>query len=144
MSTPRTNTLLENLPQKHATRMLRMTRHARDLEIEVERLTTEITQLKAILADPNAVRLNMLHGTIAWTPETLRSVLGEPEPTAEELERVDFESWIPSGADLRRDSDGDYLDDGTRTAWDVWRRITRPIQTEPLQPHQPPASGQAP
>ena len=40
----------------------------------------ELAQLKTILADPNAVRLNMLRGTIAWTPETLRSVLGEMEP----------------------------------------------------------------
>ena len=39
----------------------------------------ELTQIKTILSDPNAVRINMLRGTIAWTPETLRSVLGEPE-----------------------------------------------------------------
>ena len=36
--------------------------------------------LMQILADPNAVRLNMIHGKIAWTPETLRSVLGDPQP----------------------------------------------------------------
>lgn len=43
----------------------------------IERETgDELRRLKAILADPNQVRLNLLRGTIAWTPETLGSVLG--------------------------------------------------------------------
>jgi len=44
-----------------------------------------VNSITAILADPHKVMLNMLHGTIAWTPETLRRVLG-PDPVREALE----------------------------------------------------------
>ena len=43
-----------------------------------------VNSITAILADPHKVMLNMLHGTIAWTPETLRRVLG-PDPVREAL-----------------------------------------------------------
>ncbi len=46
MNTPKTNALLENLPLKHATRMLRMTRHARDLEIELQELKAELDEYR--------------------------------------------------------------------------------------------------
>ena len=45
----------------------------------------EMKTIMAILADPHKVMLNMLHGTIAWTPETLRRVLG-PDPVRAALE----------------------------------------------------------
>jgi len=35
-----------------------------------------------ILQDPVAVHINMLRGTIAWTPEHLRHVLGDSQPNA--------------------------------------------------------------
>jgi hypothetical protein len=37
----------------------------------------ELEQIKAIIADPIAVHLNMLRGTIRWTPEHLRHLLGD-------------------------------------------------------------------
>jgi hypothetical protein len=37
----------------------------------------EIEQIKAILAEPLAVHINMLRGTIQWTPANLRSLLGD-------------------------------------------------------------------
>ena len=37
----------------------------------------ELEQIKAILADPLAVHLNMLRGTIQWTPANLRHLMGE-------------------------------------------------------------------
>ena len=91
---------------------MRMTKHARDLERELDvwkhestRLEeeleqerqdrkqadldtiralgerndarSEIEQIKATLADPHAVHINMLRGTIQWTPANLRHLLGE-------------------------------------------------------------------
>ena len=38
---------------------------------------SEIEQIKATLADPHAVHINMLRGTIQWTPANLRHLLGE-------------------------------------------------------------------
>lgn len=43
-----------------------------------ERLEREIEQIKAILANPHAVHLNMLRGTIQWTHANLRHLLGDP------------------------------------------------------------------
>ena len=37
----------------------------------------EIEQIKATLANPHAVHVNMLRGTIQWTPANLRHLLGE-------------------------------------------------------------------
>ena len=51
-----------------------------DAELAVSNITT-------ILADPHKVMLNMLHGTIAWTPETLRRVLG-PDPVRDILKAM--------------------------------------------------------
>ena len=42
-----------------------------------ERLERELEQIKAILADPLAVHLNMMRGTIKWTPANLRHLLGK-------------------------------------------------------------------
>lgn len=50
-----------------------------------EELHQEVSKITSILADPHKVMLNMLHGTIAWTPETLRRVLG-PDPVRSALE----------------------------------------------------------
>ncbi len=36
-----------------------------------------------ILSDPAAVHINLLRGTIAWTPEHLRHVLGDSTPNNE-------------------------------------------------------------
>lgn len=44
-----------------------------------ERLERELEQIKAILADPLAVHLNMMRGTIQWTPANLRSLLGDSD-----------------------------------------------------------------
>ena len=43
-----------------------------------ERMDAEIEQIKATLANPHAVHINMLRGTIQWTPANLRHLLGEP------------------------------------------------------------------
>jgi hypothetical protein len=40
----------------------------------------EVEQIKTILAGPFAVHLNMMHGTIKWTPANLRALLGDTEP----------------------------------------------------------------
>jgi hypothetical protein len=59
----------------------------------------EVDQIKTILADPLAVHLNMMRGTIKWTPANLRALLGDtawgdddppvgynPSPTAAEID----------------------------------------------------------
>ena len=38
----------------------------------------EMTRFKQLLQNPQAVHLNMLRGTIAYTPEHLRIILGIP------------------------------------------------------------------
>lgn len=43
-----------------------------------ERLERELEQIKATLANPHAVHLNMLRGTIQWTAANLRHLLGDP------------------------------------------------------------------
>ena len=40
-------------------------------------LERELAEIKAVLADPLAVHLNMLRGTIQWTPANLRHLLGQ-------------------------------------------------------------------
>jgi len=47
------------------------------LETELTAARSEIAQIKAILANPVAVHSNLLRGTIAWTPEHLRHILGD-------------------------------------------------------------------
>ena len=47
------------------------------LESQIIDRETKLEQIKDVLADPNAVRINMLRGAIAWTPEGLRHVLGD-------------------------------------------------------------------
>ena len=44
------------------------------------RLERELEQINTILADPLAVHLNMMRGTIKWTPANLRALLGDTEP----------------------------------------------------------------
>ena len=41
----------------------------------------ELARIKAILADPLAVHLNMMRGEIKWTPANLRHLLGDCQPT---------------------------------------------------------------
>jgi hypothetical protein len=48
----------------------------------------ESDQIKAILADPVAVHLNMMRGTIAWTPANLRHLLGDTGDARAELARL--------------------------------------------------------
>ncbi len=57
------------------------------LHTAVRQAEPDYQNLLAILADPHKVMLNMLHGTIAWTPETLRRVLG-PDPVRDALENI--------------------------------------------------------
>ena len=44
----------------------------------------EIEQIKATLANPNAVHLNMLRGAIQWTPAHLYHLLGQEPPNSKE------------------------------------------------------------
>lgn len=43
-------------------------------------IAAEYRHVLEILKDPVAVHINMLRGTIAWTPEHLRHVLGDSSP----------------------------------------------------------------
>jgi hypothetical protein len=45
----------------------------------------ELEQIKAVLADPVAVHINMMRGTIAWTPANLRRLLGDTGDARAEL-----------------------------------------------------------
>jgi len=51
-------------------------------------LAAEVRSIRAILSDASAVHLNMLRGTIAWTPENLRHVTGDDTVIAELLDEV--------------------------------------------------------
>ena len=44
----------------------------------------ELERIKAILADPHAVHINMLRGTIQWTPAHLYHLLGQEPPNSPE------------------------------------------------------------
>ena len=46
-------------------------------------IAAEYRNMLKILKDPVAVHINMLRGTIAWTPEHLRHVIGDSSPNAE-------------------------------------------------------------
>ena len=48
-----------------------------DLKAKAGDDRAEIEQIKATLANPHAVHVNMLRGTIQWTPANLRHLLGE-------------------------------------------------------------------
>ena len=48
-----------------------------DLKAKAGNDRAEIEQIKATLANPHAVHVNMLRGTIQWTPANLRHLLGE-------------------------------------------------------------------
>ena len=48
-----------------------------DLKAKAGDDRAEIEQIKATLANPHAVHINMLRGTIQWTPANLRHLLGE-------------------------------------------------------------------
>lgn len=48
-----------------------------DLKAKARTDRAEIEQIKATLANPHAVHVNMLRGTIQWTPANLRHLLGE-------------------------------------------------------------------
>ena len=48
-----------------------------DLKAKAGEDRAEIEQIKATLANPHAVHINMLRGTIQWTPANLRHLLGE-------------------------------------------------------------------
>ena len=45
---------------------------------------TELEQIKAILTNPLAVHLNMMRGTIKWTPANLRHLLGDLQTDTEQ------------------------------------------------------------
>jgi hypothetical protein len=52
---------------------------SRQLEItsgELSRAKLKLDHIEAALQDPAQVHINMLRGTIAWTPEHLRHLLG--------------------------------------------------------------------
>lgn len=55
----------------------KITRMLTELCDHAERMERELEQVKVILADPLAVHLNMMRGTIKWTPANLRSLLGD-------------------------------------------------------------------
>ena len=44
----------------------------------------ELGEIKAILADPVAVHLNMMRGAIQWTPADLYHLLGQQPPNSPE------------------------------------------------------------
>lgn len=44
----------------------------------------EIEQIKAILANPQAVHINMMRGTIQWTPANLYHLMGKEPPNSPE------------------------------------------------------------
>lgn len=48
-----------------------------DLKAKAGDDRSELKQIKSILADPLAVHLNMMRGTIKWTPANLRQLLGD-------------------------------------------------------------------
>jgi molecular chaperone GrpE (heat shock protein) len=48
----------------------------------------EVEQIKTILTDPLAVHLNMMRGTIAWSPANLRHLLGDTSDARAELASV--------------------------------------------------------
>ncbi len=78
--TPRTDAILALLPGGQSCDPQAV---ADDLRPEIAKLEREIEQIKAILADPVAVHLNMLRGTIKWTPAHLRHLLGDTTATDE-------------------------------------------------------------
>ena len=54
---------------------------AEDVNLAAARiLAAEYRNILEILKDPGAVHINMLRGTIAWTPEHLRHVIGDSLP----------------------------------------------------------------
>jgi len=70
------------------------------LERELTAARSEIAQIKAILANPVAVHSNLLRGTIAWTPEHLRHILGDySELTAVTEQRDGLRSGIDYASD---------------------------------------------
>jgi uncharacterized small protein (DUF1192 family) len=50
-----------------------------DLKAKAGDDRAEIEQIKATLANPHAVHLNMMRGTIKWTPANLKSLLGDSD-----------------------------------------------------------------
>ena len=60
--------------------MQHLVRHHNRLEQERNDAREELEQIKTILADPLAVHMNMMRGTIKWTPANLRALLGDTEP----------------------------------------------------------------
>jgi hypothetical protein len=60
--------------------MQHLIRHHNRLERERNDAKEELEQIKTILADPLAVHMNMMRGTIKWTPANLRALLGDTEP----------------------------------------------------------------
>ena len=54
---------------------------AEDVNLATARIiAAEYRKIMAVLKDPAAVHANMLHGTIAWTPELLKHIIGDPVP----------------------------------------------------------------
>lgn len=49
-----------------------------------ERMKTEIEQIKATLANPQSVHINMLRGAIQWTPANLYHLLGQEPQNSKE------------------------------------------------------------
>lgn len=65
---------------------------------EIERLRAELAQIHTVLESPNFVALNMRHGTIAWTEESLYSVLGRT-PAIHLLKKLEWSAtaWTRGG-----------------------------------------------
>lgn len=77
---------------------------SRQLEITTGELATArvtLKEIEAALQDPARVHINMLRGTIAWTPEHLRHLLGD-EDLLDMLYRC--EAWfstVPEGRKMQ-------------------------------------------
>lgn len=63
---------------------------------EIEKLRAELAQIHTVLESPNFVALNMLHGTIAWTEESLYSVLGRT-PAINLLKKLEWSATARTG-----------------------------------------------
>ncbi len=75
----------------------------------------ELEQIKKIIADPVAVHLNMMRGTIAWTPENLRHLLGDEDKVRDLVKML--ERWLGAlvgGPENLTERAADRLEEDTR------------------------------
>lgn len=92
-----------------------------------------------ILKDPVAVHINMLRGTIAWTPEHMRHILGDSNDNysrdAQRLDALESQScWIGLkegswGTSAKWAAGGDFVDSVRKVADLILENsfITRPV-----------------